>query len=98
MVHFELLDILEYLKDANRILINGGKILFHHSNAAFSPELNYHQKPHWRNFMSADIFAYLALRNGFTVLRQDVFSWGGGENFAKDIDCLSLCQKARNVA
>jgi ubiquinone/menaquinone biosynthesis C-methylase UbiE len=97
MVHFELIDILEYLKDANRILVNGGKILFHHSNAAFSPELWYTQKPHARNFMSADIFIHLATRNGFKVLRQDIFSWGDGENFAKDIDCLSLCQKVREI-
>jgi ubiquinone/menaquinone biosynthesis C-methylase UbiE len=91
MVHFELLDILEYLKEANRVLVNGGKILFHHSNAAFLPELKYNKKPHGRNFMSADIFAYLALRTGFIVLQQDIFSWGE----SKDIDCLSLCQKAR---
>jgi hypothetical protein len=45
--------------------------------------------------MSADIFAYLALRTGFVVLEQNIFSWGGGENYAKDIDCLSLCQKVR---
>jgi len=98
MVHFEMLDVLEYLKDANRILVNEGKILFHHSNAAFSPELSYDQKPHWRNFMSADIFAYLALRNGFSVLQQDVFSWDIGGEYAKEIDCLSLCQKIKNTA
>jgi ubiquinone/menaquinone biosynthesis C-methylase UbiE len=46
MVHFELLDIFECLKESNRILVNGGKILFHHSNAVFSPELSYRQKPH----------------------------------------------------
>jgi hypothetical protein len=94
MVHFEMLDIIEYLKDANRISIDGGKILFHHSNAAFSPEIFYHYKPHMRNYMSADIFAYLALRFGFVVISQDIMSWGiVGENFSKDIDCLSLCQK-----
>jgi ubiquinone/menaquinone biosynthesis C-methylase UbiE len=97
MVHFEMLDILSYIKDANRILVNGGKILFHHSNADFSPELYYTEKPHSRNFMSADIFAYFALRNGFNVLSQDVFSWGGGENCYPDIDCLSLCQKTRDI-
>jgi ubiquinone/menaquinone biosynthesis C-methylase UbiE len=97
MVHFELTDVLSYIKDANRILVKGGKILFHHSNADFNPELNYAQKPHSRNFMSADIFTYLALRNGFTVLSQDVFSWGGGKNIYPDIDCLSLCQKIRYI-
>ncbi|MDR2594468.1 MAG: class I SAM-dependent methyltransferase [Fibromonadaceae bacterium] len=97
MVHFEMLDILSYIKDANRILVDGGKILFHHSNAAFSPELNYTQKPHCRNFMSADIFAYMSLRMGFVVLKQDIFSWGSGDNFTKDIDCLSLCQKVKSI-
>jgi len=97
MVHFEMLDILSYIKDANRILVEGGKILFHHSNAAFSPELYYTQKPQCRNFMSADIFAYMALRMGFVVLKQDIFSWGSGDNFAKDIDCLSLCEKVKSI-
>ncbi|MDR2784200.1 MAG: class I SAM-dependent methyltransferase [Treponema sp.] len=96
MVHFEMLDILSYIKESNRILMDGGKILFHHSNAAFSPELGWY-KPHGRNFMSADIFAYLALHHGFVVLSQDVFSWGEGENYAKDIDCLSLCQKIKTI-
>ena len=92
MIHFELVDILEYIKEANRILVDGGKILFHHSNAAFSPELWYGQKPGGRNFMSADIFAHLALRNGFQILQQDIFTWG-----VKDLDCLSLCQKVREI-
>jgi len=96
MVHFELLDIFEYLKESNRILVDGGKILFHHSNAAFSPELGC-KGPHLRNFMSADIFAYLALRAGFVVLEQNIFSWGEKQNFAKDIDCLSLCQKVKSI-
>ena len=97
MVHFEMLDIIEYIKDSNRILTNGGKILFHHSNAGYSPELGW-SKPHGRNFMSADIFAYFALRYGFIVLSQDIFSWGGGDNFYADLDCLSLCQKIKTLA
>jgi len=97
MVHFELLDIYEYLKESNRILKDNGKILFHHSNAGFSPELPYNLKPHGRNFMSADIFAYLALRTGFVVLEQNIFSWGARDTFAKDIDCLSLCQKVKTI-
>jgi ubiquinone/menaquinone biosynthesis C-methylase UbiE len=93
MVHFEMLDVLEYIKDANRILTLGGKILFHHSNIDFYPELSGLQKPLWRNFMSADIFVYLATRFGFKVLSQDVFSFGRGKNFYPNTDCLSLCEK-----
>jgi ubiquinone/menaquinone biosynthesis C-methylase UbiE len=93
MVHFEMLDIISYLKDAYRILIPGGRLLFHHSNAAFNPGVHYNQKPHWRNFMSADIFAHLAMRMGFSILSQDIMSWGGGDNFSEALDCLSFCQK-----
>jgi ubiquinone/menaquinone biosynthesis C-methylase UbiE len=93
MVHFEMLDVLEYLKDANRILIPGGKILFHHSHIDFYPELSCTQKPLWRNFMSADIFVYLATRLGFQILSQHVFSFGRGKNFYPNTDCLSLCEK-----
>jgi len=93
MVHFEMLDVISYVKDANRILVNGGKILFHHSNAAYSPELGWN-KPHGRNFMSADIFAYIALRHGFIVLSQDIFSYHHGH---AESDCLSLCQKVKTI-
>jgi ubiquinone/menaquinone biosynthesis C-methylase UbiE len=92
MVHFEMLDILQYIKEANRILVNGGKILFHHSNADYLPWMGWNRPPHYRNFMSADIFAYLALRHGFVVLSQDIFSWG-----VEDLDCLSLCEKISDV-
>lgn len=97
MVHFELLDVLGYLKDANRILKMGGKILFHHSNIDFYPELSGTQKPLWRNFMSADIFVYLATRLGFQVISQHVLSFGRGKNFYPNTDCLSLCEKIRPI-
>jgi ubiquinone/menaquinone biosynthesis C-methylase UbiE len=93
MVHFEMLDILQYIKDANRILVNGGRILFHHSNAGYLPWMGWH-KSHGRNFMSADIFAYLALRHGFIVLSQDIFPWGEDV----DLDCLSLCEKVKGAS
>ena len=93
MVHFELLDVLEYLKDANRILTDGGKVLFHHSNVDFYPELSGLQKNLWRNFMSADIFAYLATRTGFRVLSQHVVTFGRGKNFYPNTDSVSLCEK-----
>lgn len=92
MVHFELLDIAAYLKDANRILVGGGKIWFHHSNAMFSPGVAYYAKPHGRNFMSGEIFAHLAIRMGFKVLEQHVIDWGD-----KDLDCVSLCEKIHSL-
>jgi len=41
----------------------------------------YTQKPYCKNFMSADIFAYMALRMGFAVLKQDLISWGSGDEY-----------------
>jgi cyclopropane fatty-acyl-phospholipid synthase-like methyltransferase len=97
MVHFEMFDIIDYVKDANRILKTGGKILFHHSNHDFSPELIYSQKPNGRNYLSANIFKYIVSRCGFKVISQVIMPWGTGENYLKDSDCLSLCQKIENI-
>jgi ubiquinone/menaquinone biosynthesis C-methylase UbiE len=93
MVHFELIDIFYYLQDAFRILKAQGKILFHHSNFSANPGSFYQKNPHWRNYMSADIFTYLAVRSGFNIISQNLISWGAGEQLTYNIDCLSLCQK-----
>ena len=89
MVHFELTDILSYLQDSYRILQMGGKVLFHHSNYAANPGGVYSNNPHWRNFLSADIFSHLATRAGFNVLSQSIMNWSTHYN----LDCISLCQK-----
>lgn len=93
MVHFNLIDIANYINDAWRILKPGGKILFHHSNYYGAPVGNfYFQNPHGRNFCSGRIFAHLATTAGFEVLSQDLIDWGN-KNTMKGLDCLSLCQK-----
>ena len=89
MVHFELPDVSSYLADTCRVLTPGGKALFHHSNYTANPGGFYQENPHWRNFMSADIFAHLAIRAGLRVVSQNVIRWGEHQN----IDCVSLCQK-----
>lgn len=94
MVHFNLLDILSYLQDAYRILVPGGKILFHHSNN-YEARLgeSFLVNTHARNFMTDKIFACLAMTVGFKVLSQDIMDWGTGEWLATNLDCLSLCEK-----
>lgn len=93
MMHFNLIDIANYINDAWRILKPGGKILFHHSNYYDAPVGNfYFQNPHGRNFCSDRIFAHLATTAGFTVLSQDLVDWGK-EKVMKGLDCLTLCQK-----
>lgn len=88
MVHFEMMDIYEYLKDIYRVLISGGKVLIHHSNNASDYKASFANAPHGRSFMSKDIFAYLAYRCGFKILEQKEIDWG-----IEKLDCITLLQK-----
>ena len=89
MVHFEMLDVYEYLKDIYRVLMEGGRALLHHSNYSADYKTDFSKTPHARCFMSKDIFAYLANRVGFKILEQRTIDWYG----AKDLDCITLLEK-----
>ncbi len=89
MVHFEMLDIFEYLKETRRVLKPGGRALFHHSNNTVDYRVTFSTGIHGRNYMSKQLFAYLADRAGLEVLEQRVIDWGG----KKDLDCLTLVEK-----
>ena len=39
--------------------------------------------------MSAPIFKHVAVHDGFDVLRQETFAWGG----AADIDCITVMKR-----
>ena len=93
MVHFEMNIVESYLKDCYRVLKPNGKALFHHSNLTDYPGNHYKQNPHWRNFMSKEIFAHLAKRSGFEVLEQIVIDWGEGEEHYSNLDCITLVSK-----
>lgn len=93
MVHFELFDVYSYLVESHRTLVPGGMALFHHSNFTGSPENEYKNNPHWRNFMSAQIFRYLASRAGLAVVHQEVIDWGAGKRYFQH-DCISLVRKS----
>ncbi len=88
MVHFEMMDIYEYLKDIYRILKKDGKVLIHHSNYDEDYSASFENAPNGRSFMSKQLFAYLAYRVGFTVKEQIVIDWG-----VKDLDCITLLEK-----
>lgn len=88
MVHFEMMDIYEYLKDIHRVLRNGGMALFHHSNNTSSYKNSFFTGAGGRSYMSKDLFAYLAYRAGFEVVEQQVIDWS-----MKDLDCVSLVRK-----
>lgn len=91
MVHFELLDIYNYLKETYRILTPGGYALFHHSNDSSNYTNSFAKcsNPHGRNFMDKKIFAYLAYRAGFDIVEQQVIDWGS----SKELDCITLLKK-----
>ncbi|MEY8482214.1 methyltransferase domain-containing protein [Lachnospiraceae bacterium 48-21] len=90
MVHFEMMDIFQYLKETRRILIKGGRALFHHSNNTEDYRITFSTATHGRNYMSKDLFAYMANRAGLKVLEQQVFDWNGVVN----LDCLTLVEKS----
>lgn len=75
MVHFEMLDIFEYLKEIKRVLKTGGRGLFHHSNNTEDYKVTFSTGTRGRNYMSAQIFAYLANRAGLTVIKQRIIDW-----------------------
>lgn len=89
MVHFELHDIISYLDETFRILISGGKALFHFSNYDQALGNLYHDNPHSRNFNSRNIFQHLAMRSGFEILALKTVHWGG----VLDLDAVALIRK-----
>lgn len=86
MVHFEMLDIFQYLKETKRILAKGGKALFHHSNNTENYKVTFSTGKHGRNYMSKQLFAYLANRAELTVIKQIEIDWDGEEK----LDCITL--------
>lgn len=76
MVHFEMMDINEYLIDIKRVLKQDGFALFHHSNNN-DYKASFVNAQGGRNFMSKELFAHLAYRAGFEVVEQRVIDWGG---------------------
>lgn len=88
MVHFEMMDIYEYLKDIYRVLVPGGRVLIHHSNNDSDYKASFANAQDGRSFMSKDIFAYLSYRIGFRVIEQQVIDWG-----VKELDCITLLEK-----
>lgn len=90
MVHFELMDIINYLQETYRILTPGGMALFHHSNDSSDYRNSFVNctNPHGRNFMDKKLFAHLAYRAGFQIVEQKEIDWG-----IPNLDCISLVRK-----
>ena len=89
MVHFESIDVFNYLKETHRILKKGGKALFHHSNNTENYSVTFETGRSGRNYMSRDLFAHFADRAGLKVRKQHLLDWSGH----KELDCLTLVEK-----
>ncbi|MEE1258101.1 MAG: class I SAM-dependent methyltransferase [Lachnospiraceae bacterium] len=89
MVHFELFDVYEYLKDIYRVLKKGGKALLHHSNYEEDYKADFTTASHARCFMGKNVFAYMAHRVGFRIVEQEVIDWYG----EKSLDCITVLEK-----
>lgn len=91
MVHFQYLDVNNYLKETFRVLQPGGYALFHHSNndQDYKAALGSENNPKARAFMSKNLFAHMAYEAGFEIVEQHVLDWEGVEK----IDCVTLLRK-----
>jgi SAM-dependent methyltransferase len=90
MVHFDSDVVRAYLRDARRVLRPGGHAFLHHSNTLARPGGDFEAEPHWRNFMSRELLAHYALKEGLEVLRQEPVDWAGDGSF---IDRFSLLRR-----
>ncbi len=89
MVHFEPITVAAYLKETARVLKPGARALFHHSVYAANPTGKFTESPHWRNYMTGELFAHFASRAGLRVLETHPFPWTGDVN----TDALTLMLK-----
>lgn len=76
IVHFEMINIGEYLMEFNRVLVPGGRALLHHSDNHVNYKVSFANGESGRNYMSEELFAYMAYRNGFEVIEQVLIDWG----------------------
>jgi len=87
MVHFDSDVVRSYLREFRRILIPLGQAFAHHSNYVRNPGGDLHSNPAWRNFMSQELFAHYAYKEGLSIIRQKQIDWKCDGTF---IDCFTL--------
>lgn len=88
VVHFDMEVVISYIYEMHRTVQRGGHVLIHHSNYSSAPGRDFRQNPHFRNFMSAEIFSHVAQKAGFAVVEQRLMAWE-----LPDLDCITLLQR-----
>jgi ubiquinone/menaquinone biosynthesis C-methylase UbiE len=91
MVHFDSDVVREYLKEFRRVLTPGGFGFCHHSNYTGNSGDDFKKNPHWRNFMSKELFAHYCCKEGLGMVEQTVIDWSH-----EKLDCLSVFRKPEN--
>lgn len=99
LVHFPEEIIASYMPEFFRVMAPGGYAFLHHSN--YDADLvklgpkgrkdklgDFRKNPHWRNHMSAALFAGIAKRAGFEIAEQKIHDWG-----VPDLDCMTVLRK-----
>ncbi len=89
MVHFDSDVVRAYLREFYRVLKPGGYGFCHHSNYTENPGSIFTDNPHWRNFMSKELFAHYCYKEGLIIEEQMLLDW----SYSK-LDCLSLFMKS----
>jgi ubiquinone/menaquinone biosynthesis C-methylase UbiE len=89
MVHFDLLDVIDYIRDMRRVLVPGGLALLHVSNNMENPGGFYQQNARWRNFGSVDVVRHVAERLDMPCIAHETMDWGGSRN----VDGLVLLER-----
>jgi len=90
MVHFDSDVVRAYLKEFHRVLKPGGHAFCHHSNFVDNPNGEFKDTDHWRNFMSRELFAHYAWKEGLEPVRAQLLDW---DYTGRNIDCLTLVRK-----
>jgi ubiquinone/menaquinone biosynthesis C-methylase UbiE len=105
MVHFEPEVVEQYVEEFARVLQPGGYGFVHHSNRANPNMEDFRHEPHWRNFMSKDIFLYFLRKNKLIAVEQTIIGWDESilaekpfwnkkdKNYIANLDCISTFKK-----
>lgn len=94
--HFEPDVVRAYIKDFPRVLTKDGHGFIHHSNFAAGKGQDWTAQPHYRNYMTADLFAETLESNGLEVVSQQIIGWDeslGGEVKYPELDCITVFKK-----
>jgi SAM-dependent methyltransferase len=92
MVHFGSDVVQAYLPEFKRVLKSGCYGFCHHSHYTANPGGDFRDNPHWRNFMSKELFAHMLVKAGLEVVEQQIIDWGEVTN----LDCVTLFRKPKS--